>query len=110
MADLEAAKQARTSTKRLLTRTVNGIKRVMEKEDDIAILKSRFSDLKSFWKEVHKKHEEYVMLLATEDKQQSRGLLDRRSTRYLFRYREENVTLRNHKEREGNRVKWLKRN
>ena len=42
----------------------------MEKEDDIAILESHFSDLKSVWKEAQEKHEEYVMLLATEDKQQ----------------------------------------
>ena len=43
----------------------------MEKEDDIAILESRFIDLKNVWKEVQEKHEKYVMLLATEDKQQA---------------------------------------
>ena len=71
MADLEAAKQVRTSTNRLFTTTVNGNERVMEKENDIAILDSRFSDLKNVSKEVQKKHEEYVMLLAAEDKQQA---------------------------------------
>ena len=37
----------------------------MEKEDNIAVLESRFSGLKNVWKEVQEKHEEYVMLLAT---------------------------------------------
>ena len=43
----------------------------MEKEDNIAILDSLFSDLKNVWKEVQEKHKEYVMLLATEGKQQA---------------------------------------
>ena len=101
MVDLEAAKQARTSTKRLFTKTINGIKRVMEKEDDVAILESRFSGLKNVWKEVQEKHKEYVMLLATKDKQQAEdSWIEELDDIYSDIERKRLNYVQNHKERE----------
>ena len=101
MVDLEAAKQARTSTKRLFTKTINGIKRVMEKEDDVAILESRFSGLKNVWKEVQEKHKEYVMLLATKDKQRAEdSWIEELDDIYSDIERKRLNYVQNHKERE----------
>ena len=63
MASIEAAKQERTTAKRLFTRTKNGLSNAMDKQDDLEIIKSRFMDLKVKFSEVQEKHEVYVSLL-----------------------------------------------
>ena len=46
MASIEAAKQERTTAKRLFTWTKNGLSNAIDKQDDLEIIENRFMDLK----------------------------------------------------------------
>ena len=63
MASIEAAKQERTTAKRLFTRTKNGLSNAIDKQDDLEIIENRFMDLKERFSKVQEKHEVYVSLL-----------------------------------------------
>ena len=63
MASIEAAKQERTTAKRLFTRTKNGLSNAIDKQDDLEIIENRFMDLKVKFSKVQGKHEVYVSLL-----------------------------------------------
>ena len=70
MTSIQAAKQARTTSKRLFTRCANGLNKIIEKgNDELAVAESRFADLKERWKEVQQMHEYYLTFMETEEEQ-----------------------------------------